>query len=495
MKYLFVDDLHVEETDNLARVLHQPEKFGAVLQPEYRWENIGVHVNTAPMWDPEEGVYKLVYGAGAEPNDLSTEDLLMTTVSAPRRSESFYCYATSRDGVEWEKPFLGLHEYEGLSYRGDPLGTANNIIPNGVAAVRDPNDPDPARRYKAQHHSDGTRNKKKKFAVSPDCFNWEWLDVPPIPRGGTSTFTYDEEKGLYIIMVKRSGPYGRSVCLSTSTDFENWTEAEMVFHADEQDQENGRERLARFFEDPDYLTPIVNRPREYNTDVYQVSVFPYEGMYIGMPVMFHQSGRRAPMYENVDGRKSVELICSRDLRNWERVAERQPFIEQSPVGDGSAYDTAQLGPANRPIVRNDEILFYYGGYRHRGISQAAAWAREYLDGAAVCMAKLRLDGFCSLLAGVEPGSVLTTPVAVEGENLHVNVDSWRGTVRAELIDADDGRPLAGYTMDECLPVVVDEVDAVLRWKEKEDLSELEGRTVRIRFSLLNAELYAFWFGG
>ena len=50
-------------------------------------------------------------------------------------------------------------------------------------------------------------------------------------------------------------------------------------------------------------------------------------------------------------------------------------------------------------------------------------------------------------------------------------------------------------MDECLPVVVDEVDAVLRWKEKADLSELEGRTVRIRFSLLNAEFYAFWFGG
>ena len=138
MKYLFVDDLHIEERDNLARVLHQPEKFGAVLQPEYRWENIGVHINTAPMWDPEEEVYKLVYGSGAEPHDLTTADLLMTTVSAPRRSQSFFCYAISRDGVEWEKPFLGLHEYEGLSYHGSPLGTANNIIPNGVAAVRDP---------------------------------------------------------------------------------------------------------------------------------------------------------------------------------------------------------------------------------------------------------------------------------------------------------------------------------------------------------------------
>ncbi len=495
MKYLFVDDHFVEETDNLARVLHQPEKFGAVLRPEYRWENIGVNINTAPMWDPAEEVYKLVYGAAAEPPDLSPADLLMTTVSAPRRGQGFFCYALSRDGVEWEKPFLGLHQYEGTSYNGSPLGTRNNIIPNGVAPVRDPNDPDPSRRYKAQHHADGTRNKKKKFAVSPDCFTWEWLDVPPIPKGGTSTCTYDEEKGLFIIMVKRSGPYGRSVCLSTSTDFEDWTEAEMVFHADEQDQENGKERLAKFFEDPEYQRPIVNRPQEYKTDVYQVSVFPYEELYIGMPVMFHQSGKRPPMYENVDGRKSIELICSRDLRNWERVAERQPFIEQSPVGDGSAYDTAQLGPANRPIVRNDELWFYYGGYRHRCISQAGAWAREYLDGGAICLAKLRLDGFCSLLAGVEPGSVLTTPVAVEGSELHLNVNSWRGSVRAELIDAADGRALEGYTMDESMPVVVDEVDAVLGWKNKADLSELAGKTVRVRFTLLDAELYAFWFAG
>ena len=29
--------------------------------------------------------------------------------------------------------------------------------------------------------------------------------------------------------------------------------------------------------------------------------------------------------------------------------------------------------------------------------------------------------------------------------------------------------------------------------DKADLSELAGWTVRVRFSLLNAELYAFWF--
>ena len=41
MKYLFVDDHHVERIDNLARKLHQPRRFegNAVLRPEHRWEN------------------------------------------------------------------------------------------------------------------------------------------------------------------------------------------------------------------------------------------------------------------------------------------------------------------------------------------------------------------------------------------------------------------------------------------------------------------------
>ena len=50
-------------------------------------------------------------------------------------------------------------------------------------------------------------------------------------------------------------------------------------------------------------------------------------------------------------------------------------------------------------------------------------------------------------------------------------------------------------LDDCLPAVVDEVDVPMRWKEKTDLAELAGKTVRVRFSLLNAELYAFWFAG
>ena len=78
--------------------------------------------------------------------------------------------------------------------------------------------------------------------------------------------------------------------------------------------------------------------------------------------------REAPtaVYENVDSRKSVELASSRDLAAVGTGREPySPFIELSPVGDGSAYDTGQISVVNGPIRRNNELWFYYLGVRHR----------------------------------------------------------------------------------------------------------------------------------
>ena len=211
--------------------------------------------------------------------------------------------------------------------------------------------------------------------------------------------------------------------------------------------------------------------------------------------MFHHSGKHPPMYENVDGRKTIELTSSRDLRHWNRVADRAPFIELSPVGDGSAYDTGQIEPTNRPVVHNDELWFYYSGLRRRGMPIADYLARKHLDGGAICLAKLRLDGFVSLKGGIEWGSVLTKPLTVENKQLHINVDSWRGKVLAEIIDANDGQPIPGFTKNDCIPAIIDSIDETVTWKGKADLSELLGKTVRIKFSLWQAELYAFWFAG
>jgi len=494
VKHLFIDDHVVEEIDNLVRKLHQPLKFerNAVVRPEHRWENAAIQIRTTPAWVPEERVFKMLYFASAGPVD--------SDIGGPSGTGSFICYATSEDGVNWEKPFLGLHDYEAFSWRGKPIGKENNIVPAGMmlAPIYDAGDPDPERRYKGMGWREGVRGLTP--SVSADCLHWKYLDVPQVPSSDEAHFTHDEENRLYIATVKHGtpeegSPYGRCFSLSTSEDFENWSRIKLVFHADQLDQENGVERLMKFFEDPDYLTPVHNRPEEYRTDVYNFPVFRYEGMYLGLPVMHHWSGKHPPLYENVDSRKSVELASSRNLLDWERVANRAPFMELSPVGDGSAYDTGQLVITNGPVVRNNELWFYYSAMRYRGMSEADRAAGKGFDGAAVCMAKLRMDGFVALKGGIRWGSVLTRPIVVEREGLRINVDSWRGRVKAEILDASDGQPLPGFTNDESIPAMVDSIDEAVRWKEKRDLSELLGRTVRIRFSLLNAELYAFWFAG
>ena len=488
MKQLFIDNHGVQRIHNLARKLHPLEKFpaNAVVRPENRWENAGIQIRTTPSYNPEDGLFRMTYKASAE----ALDDAGLGPRGAPG-GQSFTCYATSEDAINWEKSNLALFDYPGLTWRGTSIGTENNILfdENLRGAIFDPNADDPQERFKGLIYRGG----ELQPVASPDCIHWRDMQVPTLSSSDESHFSLDPHEKLFIAMVKHRGPYGRSFCLTTSSDFKQWSEQELVFHADQVDQENGFERLQKFFDDPAYLTPVYNRPEEWRTDVYNFPVFRYEGLYLGTPVMHHWAAKHPPLYENVDSRKSVELTCSRDLRHWERVANRATFLELSPVGDGSAYDTGQMVITNGPLVRNNELWFYYAGLRHRSLSIADRQNRAHLDGSAVCMAKLRMDGFVSLKGGIEWGSVTTTPIDVEGPALHVNVDSWRGRVKAEVLDAEEDRALQGYSVDESLPATVDSIDESMRWTDKQDLSELVGRTVRLRFSMLSGELYSYWF--
>ena len=90
--------------------------------------------------------------------------------------------------------------------------------------------------------------------------------------------------------------------------------------------------------------------------------FAYQGIYIGMPMKFHQSGP-TPI-GNQDGFHHVELVTSRDLEHWTPVADRAVFIPNAPVGPG-VYDTGTIVPPTRPIVRDGELWFYYSGIKRR----------------------------------------------------------------------------------------------------------------------------------
>ena len=493
MKYLFIDDYYVERIENLARKLHRPRHFpnNVVLRPEHRWENLAVTLGTSPLWDPTDERFKVIYGTRA--SAAQGRELRLDQTGTEVGQQSHRCYAESADGINWEKPFLGLCDYPEPTWTGAPIGKENNILPSVPGALRgpihDPDDPDDRRRYKGLcYHS-----RALHPMVSADGLQWEEMTGYSLASQDVAQLTFEPETHRFIAMVKQRGPYGRSFWLTTSEDFVNWTPQEMVFHADQTDQENGFVRLQRFVDDPAYLNLVCNRPEERRTDIYNFPVFSYEGLYLALPVMHHWAGKHPPLYENVDSRKTVELASSRDLRQWERVAGREPFLELSPVGDGSAYDLGQIVTTGAPLRRNNELWFFNQGLKDRILSLADNLQHKFYDASAVYVTKLRLDGFVGLKGGVEWGTVVTRPVEVSAADLRVNADAWRGRVKVEILEAEENRPLSGFEADESIAVTADSVDAVVRWKTKENLAELMGRTVRLRFSIWQGELYAFWF--
>jgi len=179
------------------------------------------------------------------------------------------------------------------------------------------------------------------------------------------------------------------------------------------------------------------------------------------------------------------MVSSRNLVDWQRVGDRQPFIDASPANSGN-YDLQTIMPAP-PVVRDGEIWFYY-----TGIKQYAYVTSGRPDAGGICLAKLRLDGFVSLDAGEAGGTVVTKPLVVDGDSLRINLDASKGDVRAEILDAAGKRALPGYTIGDSVAASGDRVDAELRWRAA-SVAALKGRTVRLRFALRNASLYSFRF--
>jgi hypothetical protein len=74
--------------------------------------------------------------------------------------------------------------------------------------------------------------------------------------------------------------------------------------------------------------------------------------------------------------------------------------------------------------------------------------------------------------------------------LLVNVNARQGELRAEVLD-DAGQPIAPFTLENCRPVKADSTLTPVVWASG-DLATLRNRPVRLRFTLRNGSLYAFW---
>ena len=464
-RQLFLDDHGLILNQTTTRTLHPPQKFGPLISG-------GVQSRSAPIWNPEKNIWEWWYmGQGAR-------------------------YATSKDGEHWEKPHLGLYAWEGSKDNNiacDPEG------PGMYHIVRDERDPDPGRRYKALFSS-----SDRRAGVSPDGFHWTMLDSIAIPSQDESQFTWDPYTEQYLALVKQQTEWGRSVWLSTSKDFTTFTDPELIFHSDEIDRENRRQRVRKIIEDPAYITPPLLDDIDYIAEIYNMAVLPYQGLYIGFPTVFNPFGAIPPPATNFTRINQIEMAVSRDLYTWDRVADRTPFICIEPF-DGQNYGTSQLLMSGPPIVRDDgEIWCYYNALRMPGsiemyrrfnrckeLFRLGIDQRHFDDAGALSLAKLPRDRFVSI-DGDEIGTIITRPFYWRGEDLYINADARWGEIYAEIQDAESGRPHPGFWVpgEEPPPFTGDSLGAKFTWKHPHDLNF--EKPVRLKFYLHQARLFSYW---
>jgi len=408
-RYLLLDDRNVSTKSGVNLVMGKPVKhpsnplFGQDLPWEHHFDNFYGNI----VYDEELKQFRLWYL-----NFIDGENSLL--------------YAYSDDGLNWVKPNLGKVEYNG--------NTNNNIVMmgrHGVSVFKDLRETDPSKRYKlfGKHENFGNVSDQYiEVAFSPDGINWPEL----IPQRQISATADTDNNAFwaptlnkYVAMTRqwsrcpyndqtKAPPHGspetdpaidnrkgyRQVARTESTDFLNWTRAELVM-----------EGLNTRFQ------------------THCLPVFYYAGVYIGMPGIWDTLGER---------KVYTELAWSPDTVHWHRINPGTPFIPNSDVkGD---YDYGMVWRCASPLfLDNDEVWLYYGGFdmRHAGKGR-----KGYL-----CLATMKKDRWAGYEAGSSAGIIQTTPVSCDGKALNICADVRNGgSIRAEVVGA------SGLSISDSIPV-------------------------------------------
>jgi hypothetical protein len=181
-------------------------------------------------------------------------------------------------------------------------------------------------------------------------------------------------------------------------------------------------------------------------------------------------------------RPKVNEVCvgfSRDGFHWSRP-DRRAFCPVSE--DPKAWNYGNVQSAGGCcLVVGDKLHFYVGGTRQGGGA----------DPNNTGLAILRRDGFTSMDADANGGTLTTRPVVFTGSHLFVNADAPKGRLTVEILDGA-GRIIAPFNRTDCRTMSGDSTKREIRWDSAKDLSALAGRPVRFRFHLSAGSLYAFW---
>lgn len=451
---LFVDRYLVDTMQGVELRLHHPTAREIVIDHDQTWEgNVCAYHTVFKDGD----IYRMYYrGSHFDP------------ASQRETHEQVYCYAESVDGIHWKKPELGLIEFDG--------STKNNIVLKGIgshnlAPFRDDNPDCPAdQKYKAL----GGDEKGLYAFKSADGLRWELLSPSPVITDGVfdsqNLAFWDPVRKCYVEFHRDFRDGIRDIKTCTSTDFVNWSHPQWLSYGDAP-----AEHLYT-----NQITPYARAPH----------------IYMGFPMrlIFDRNPIGHDVHEVSDG----VFMTSRDGRRFTRWleaiirpgAQRDRWVNRNNMTAWGIVETASA----IPDAPNELSIYVTEGY-YTGHSTRL---RRYTT---------RLDGFVSVHAGSVSGGFTTYPLDfsqagdgsrndrpdTDGIALHINyATSAAGYVLCELLDGD-GDPIPGFTFNDCDEIYGDQVDRVVSWRGKSDLSFCSGKPIRLRFKMYDSDLYSIGF--
>ncbi len=472
-KQLFIDKKFLLSGIGVQLKMNPPAKMGVSIIGEKPWELGWVWGYGSVLED--KGLYRMWYIAAPLLgfNKLDEFDA---------NNEFYLCYAESKDGIHWEKPSLGIHEWRG--------SRANNIVLRvsyeTATVFIDPKAPGGERYRLLTHLPNRMRPPNGEglyLHTSPDGLRWKLhptLLFPFLPDSQNQAF-YDTRLKKYVVYMRIWDPLRKVGRLETDDILKPWPfnktakrslnswlvperEVATAFGYDEHDPEPSDH----------YTSAAVQYP--WAQDAY----FMFPSAYL------HYPEPPKGQFSN-DGPLDIQMAVSRDGVQVHRV-EREPYIE---LGLPGSNDSGSLYMLVGMLRHGDEIYQYYSGFlfthgAYKGIED------QVRIGSILRVAQ-RLDGFVSVEAGMSGGSFITPPLRFEGDRLSLNLNaSAMGELLVELQD-EKGSAIQGHTFAECDPIHGNHTAQIVTWNKKPDLGDLASRPVRIAFKLRAVKLYAFQF--
>ena len=383
-KFLLLDDRIIDQAVNAKLVFGKVEKSSAnpLFSEDRPWEPRGDNYYCNVIYDKQENLYKCWYNPFviSELDEKTPHDERKNVtwkVSQERRYG--LCYATSSDGIKWDKRNLGLIDYRG--------STENNIVMydvNGPGIIKDLAEADPQRRYKMIGTIGG--NGPHHVWYSSDGLRWGQPEIFEQIGGRADTrnnLTWIPEREEWML-ISRVNFTPRDIGRSASKDLRDWTP----------------------------ITQVIV-PEKGTPDFHDMPSFLYENIYLGLIGVF----------DTVADRQWIELAWSPDSIKWHRLLPGTPFIAN---GEKGAYDWGCIF-ADQPILNESEIRIYYSA----GNGQFHNWRDAF-----VCLAVIGRDRWAGYQSNQEKaGKILTRPDTCKGNKLAVTADALGGSILCAAYDS------------------------------------------------------------